>query len=114
MENLDNKEVVNDIILNLKYYINELWKEENLIDISAPSYLTLNSKIKDSNSLTETIEKIKKISLIESYTIEELDNKSVKIKIKFFGKIRVLQERFNENGFQFKISNDEWNLYLNT
>tara|TARA_Y100001970_G_scaffold74701_1_gene94680 strand:- start:15549 stop:16604 length:1056 start_codon:yes stop_codon:yes gene_type:complete len=114
LENLDNKEVVNDIILNLKYYINELWKEENLIDISAPSYLTLNSKIKDSNSLTETIEKIKKISLIESYTIEELDNKSVKIKIKFFGKIRVLQERFNENGFQFKISNDEWNLYLNT
>ena len=114
LKNLENKEATGNIILNLKYYINELWKEENLIDISTPSYLTLNTKIKDSSSLMETIESIKKISLIESYTVEELDNRSAKIKIKFFGKLRVLQERFQENGFEFKILNDQWNLYLNT
>ena len=114
LKNLENKEATGNIILNLKYYINELWKEENLIDISTPSYLTLNTKIKDSSSLMETIESIKKISLIESYTVEELDNRSAKIKIKFFGKLRVLQERFEENGFEFKILNDQWNLYLNT
>ena len=113
LENLDNKEVIDDVILNLKYYINELWKEENLIDISAPSFLTLNTKIKDGSSLMEIIEKIKKTSLIESYTIEKLDSRSAKIKIKFFGNIRTLQERFKENGFELKILNDQWNLYLN-
>ncbi len=112
LENLENKEVIDDVILNLKYYINELWKEENLIDISAPSFLTLNTKIKDGSSLMEIIEKIKKTSLIESYTIEKLDNRSAKIKIKFFGNIRTLQERFKENGFELKILNDQWNLYL--
>ena len=60
----------------------------------------------------EIIEKIKKTSLIESYTIEKLDNRSAKIKIKFFGNIRTLQERFKENGFELKILNDQWNLYL--
>ena len=114
LENLENKEVVSDIILNLKYYINELWKEVNLIDISAPSYLTLNTKIEDDNSLIEIIQNIEKISLIENYNIEELNNQSVKIKIKFFGKIRALQERFEENGFQFQILNNQWYLNLST
>ena len=63
----------------------------NLIDISAPSYLTLNTKIEDDNSLIEIIQNIEKISLIENYNIEELNNQSVKIKIKFFGKITALQ-----------------------
>ncbi len=112
LKDLKNKEVRKDIIANLKYYINELWKEENLIDISAPSYLTVNTKAGDPTSLRSIIEKIKKIGLIESYTVERLDNESAKIKIKFFGNIKNLQNSFRENGFEFKILHDEWSLYL--
>ena len=112
LENIENAEARRDIIVNLKYYINELWKEENLIDISAPSYLTVNAKIRNKSSLIKIIEGIKKISLIDNYEVEKLDNKSAIIKIKFFGKIKNLQDRFKENGFQYEILHDEWNLYI--
>ena len=108
LEDLENKQVINGIIRNLQYYINELWKEENLIDIAAPSYLTINTKINDLASLKKIIDKIKNISLINNYSVEELDNNSAKIKIKFFGKIKNLQNSFIDNGFDFKISNNEW------
>jgi len=112
LEDLENKEVRQDIIRNLKLYINELWKEENLIDISVPSYLTINTKIKDPNALKKIIGNLEKISLIENYTVEQLNNKSAKIKIKFFGKIKNLQNSFRDNGFELKILHNEWNLNL--
>jgi len=110
--NLDSKESRDEIIRDVKYYINELWKEENLIDISIPSYLTVNTEIKDPTTLKKIIEKIKKIGLIENYMVEQLDGKSAKIKIKFFGKIQNLQNSFIESGIEFKILHDEWNLNL--
>ena len=114
LEDKNNLQKRRNIILILKNYINELWKEENLIDISVPSYLTLNTKIDDKFSLNKIIEGLENISLIDSYEVEKLDFKSAKIKIKFFGKIKNLQNRFNESGFRFEILHDEWNLYLNT
>ena len=111
-EKLENKESRNNIIRSAKYYINELWKEENLIDISVPSYLVVNTKIKDSSSLEEIIKIMKKISLIDNHIVQELDSESAKIKIKFFGKIQSLQNSFLRNGVEFKILNDEWNLNL--
>ena len=111
-QNLDTKESRNNIISSVKYYINELWKEENLIDISVPTYLTVNTKIQDSNTLKKIIEKIKNISLIDGYMVEKLDTDLVKIKIKYFGKIQNLQNSFIENGIEFTILHDEWNLNL--
>ena len=114
LDSIENRDSRKDIIKNLKFYINELWKKENLIDISAPSYLTINTRIKDAYSLKKIVEKIREISLIESYAIEQLDNKSAKIKVKFFGKIKSLQNSFRDNGFDFKILHDEWHLSLSS
>ena len=111
-ESLEDKESRNNIIKSTKYYINELWKEENLIDISVPSYLVVNTKIKDPSSLEKIIKIMKKISLIDNYIVQQLDNESAKIKIKFFGKIQNLQNSFLRNGVEFKILHDEWNLNL--
>tara|TARA_Y100001970_G_scaffold15066_2_gene16984 strand:+ start:1581 stop:2621 length:1041 start_codon:yes stop_codon:yes gene_type:complete len=110
IENIENKNVRKEIILNLKNYINELWKEENLIDISAPSYITLNTALDKNETLKNLIEKIKKVTLIESYTINTVDNQSLNIKIKFFGKIKNLQDRFEEIGFKLELINEQWNL----
>ena len=68
-------------------------KKENLIDISVPSYLVVNTKIKIQIS-RKIIKKIKKISLIDNHFVQELDKDSAKIKIKFFGKIQSLQNSF--------------------
>ncbi len=112
VKNLEDKKVREDLIYNLKSYIHDLWKEQNLIDIAAPSYLVVNTPINDPGSLSDVFEKFKQINLITNYYIEELDKDSAKIKIKYLGKIKNLQNSFIENGFRFKISNNEWNLTL--
>ena len=112
IDNLDNEDVRNDIISSLKSYTIELWKEENLIDISTPSFITLNINSKNPKSLKVIIDKIKKINSIDSFSIENFDNNFVKIKIKFFGKIKNLQNNFIENGFDVQFIDDQWNLKI--
>ncbi len=112
IENLENKEARLKVIRSLKFYINDFWKEQNLIDISIPSYLTVRAKIKNLNTLPNIIKKLEKISLISNYNVEVLDKNSVRIKIKYFGKIKNLQDSFISNGFNFKVSHNEWSLVL--
>ena len=112
VQDLAKKEVRENIIINLKSNINDIWKEQNLVDISTPSYLTVNARLKGPGSLINIIEKIKEISLIDYYFVEELDKDSAKIKLKYFGKIKNLQNSFQDNGFEFKVIHNEWSLNL--
>ena len=112
VKNLEDKKVREEIISKLKFSIHDLWKEQNLIDISVPSYLVVNSPIQEPGSLKKIIKKIKQIDLIANYSVEEVDKDSAKIKIKYLGKIKSLQNSLIENGFNFEISNNEWNLTL--
>ena len=112
IDNLNDETIRGDLISNLKSYTIELWKEENLIDIAAPSYLTLNIKIKDEESFKIIIDNIKKINLIDSFSIINFDERSARIKIKFFGKIKSLQNNLIENGFDIQFLDDQWNLKL--
>ena len=114
LDSLDNETVREDIISNLKSYTVELWKEENLIDIATPSYLTLNFEIKNQDSFKTIIDNIKKISSIESFSIQNFDEKSARIKVKFFGKIKNLQNGLIENGFEIQFLDEQWNLRLNS
>ncbi len=114
IDNLDNETIRGDIISNLKSYTIELWKEENLIDIATPSYLTLNIKIKNEESFKKIIDIIKKVNAIDSFSILNFDKKSARIKIKFFGKIKSLQNNLMENGFDVEFLDDQWNLKLSS
>ena len=112
IDNLEKEEVRADIISNLKLYTIELWKEENLIDIAAPSYLTLNVIIKNKDSLKKVIDNVKKVNSVESFFIESFNDSSAKIKVKFYGKVKNLQNSLIENGFEVQFSNEQWNLKL--
>ena len=49
------------------------WKEENLIDIAAPSYITLNVAIKNKDSFKKIINNIKKVNSVDSFLIESFE-----------------------------------------
>jgi len=112
VEDLTNKEVRADIIKSLKININDFWKGQHLIDISMPSYLTFKIKFEKPETLKNVIKRITKINLIDSYIVRELSKNSAKIKIKYLGKIKNLQDELTDNGFEFKILHNEWNLSL--
>ena len=110
MKDLDNKKVREETISKLKSIVHDMWKEQNLVDVSIPSYLTLNVQFKDPYNLGEVISKIKKISIIKSYNIQELNKNNAKIKIKYLGKIKSLENFLIQSGFRLKIQDNKWNL----
>ena len=112
VDNLENEEIRNDIISNLKSYTIELWKEENLIDISTPSFITVSVSSKNPESFKKILDNINKINSVDSFSIENFDNKLIKIKINFFGKIKNLQNSLIENGFEVQFIDGQWNLKI--
>ncbi len=112
VKDLDNKTVRQETILKLKSILHDMWKEQNLIDASTPSYLSLNVQFKEPYNLAEVISKIKKISIIKSHNIQELNKKNAIIKIKYLGKIKSLENFLTQNGFSIKIQDNEWNLII--
>ena len=68
--------------------------------------------MREPSSLINIIEKLKKINLIDNYFVEEMNRDKVKIKLKYFGKIKSLQNSFRDNGFQFEVIHNERNLDL--
>ncbi len=110
VKNLDNNKVREETILKLKSIVHDMWKEQNLIDATTPSYLTLNAQFNEPYNLEEVISKIKKISIIKSYNIQELNKNNAKIKIKYLGKIKSLENFLIQSGFRLKIQDNKWNL----
>ena len=96
----------------MKLFINDIWKEENLVDISIPSYLNVIAKINGPNQLMKITKKLKEIGFIENYTVEEVNTNFAKIKIKYLGNINNLQNSFFENGFDVKIDHNQWTVNL--
>jgi len=113
VKDLENKKVREETILKLKSIVHDMWKEQNLIDASTPSYLTLNVQFYESHNLREVLSKIKKISIIKSHNIQELNKNNAVIKIKYLGKIKSLENFLTQSGFRLKIQDNEWNLIIN-
>ena len=112
MKDLENKKVREETILKLKSIVHDMWKEQNLIDASTPSYLTLNVQFNEPFNFGEVISKIKKISIIKSHNIQELNKNNAKNKIKYLGKIKSLENFLIQSGFRIKIQDNEWNLII--
>ena len=102
----------NLIITEIKNQIHEIWKQQNLIDVRTPSFLNITLDINNKTDLLKLREALKKIDLIESHNVLELNRNYAKIKIKYFGKINKLKIKFNENGITTNIFNDQWKLKL--
>ena len=112
VKNLDEKKVREETISKLKFLIHDIWKEQNLVDASEPSYLTVNIKIENAKKLSQMIKKIENINLIKNFYITEFNKNNAKIKIKYLGKIKSLKNVFLDNGFILRGEDNEWSLIL--
>ena len=101
------------IIETVKAEIEEIWKSQNLIDVRTPSFLNIYFRIKNQNDLLSLTSTLSKIDLIENYQVLELTKKYAKVKIKYFGKISKIKNKFTENDLKVNIINSEWKLSLN-
>ena len=110
--NIVKEDFLNEIIKFSKNEILEIIKSQNIIDVRTPSFLNINLLIKDKKDLLNILKVIKKIDLIDQYYIQELSEKYVKLKIKYYGKINTISKKFITHGVKIKIIDNQWNLEL--
>ena len=103
----------NSLIMNVKDQINQIWKEQNLIDINTPAYLDIIFDIKEINDFLKFRTFLDTLDIIDNYSILEITNKYAKIRMKYKGKISNLREKFLNEKININIENNEWSLSLN-
>ena len=103
----------NSLIVNVKDQINQIWKEQNLIDINTPAYLDIIFDIKKINDFLKFRTFLDTIDIIDNYSILEITNKYAKIRMKYKGKISNLREKFLNEKININIENNEWSLSFN-
>ena len=105
--------MLNSILKDLKFKITDLWKEENLINLLMP----LSIRLQYQHSNLEELDKLRnifyKISIVESYTLEEFNINNSFFKIYYYGNPKKLRSELLKLGYQLKNDQGYWRLYLN-
>ena len=106
--NLNEYAFYKKIIVETKQEISDLVKSQNLIDIKTPSFLKAQLIINKKNNLVELRSRLRKIDSIENIYIQEFNNKSVFIKIKYLGKLDKIIRQLENQKVILKFTNEEW------
>jgi hypothetical protein len=91
-----------------KEEIDQIWKSQNLIDINTPSFLDLFLEIKKPSDYLYFLNIFRSINLIENYSVLEMTNKNVKIRLKYKGKINKLRDKLLVEKIRIKIEDNIW------
>jgi len=112
LNNINNETKLYSILKDLKIQITEIWKEENLINLSIP----LSIKIKFRYTKLQDLDQLKNIfyniSFINNFSLEELDINNSFFKIDYFGNPKRLKIELLK--FDYRLKNDQgyWEIYL--
>ncbi len=110
--NLTDEEFYNKIILDTKNEIIKLVKEQNLIDVSTPSFINTIFKLSKKNNFVELNRRIKKIELIDNVFVQEFNNEYIFLRIKYLGKIDKIINQLNEQNIILKFKGEQWSLKI--
>ena len=111
-DKLKEEEFYKKITKIVKQEIINLVKSENLIDISTPSFLNVKFNITKKNNLIELNSRLKKIDLIEKTYVQEFNNESVYLKIKYLGKLDKIIKRLENQKIILKSIGDQWSIKI--
>jgi len=113
LESMKNQLELNFILKDLKLKISDLWKEENLINLLMPLSIKLKFQHKNLQDLDELRNILKKINIIDNYTLEEFDVNNSFFKIYYYGDPKKLKSQLLKLGYRLKNNQGFWQLYLN-
>ena len=104
---------LNYILKNLKLKIADLWKEENLVNLSMPLLIKLKFQHTNLKNLDKLRNTFYKISIIDNYTLEEFNINNSFFKIHYYGNPKKLKSELFRFGYQLNADQGFWQLYLN-
>ena len=111
INDINNEFNLEKILKDLKKQTTDIWKFENIINISIP----LSIRIRFKNSTSLKIEELKnvlhKISLIDNYSLEEFNVNHSFFKIYYYGDPKKLTSELLKFGYQLKNNQGSWVIY---
>ena len=110
--NLSQDKFYEKIIIEIKNEITNIVKSQSLIDIRIPSFLNAQLNINKNVTLFELNQRVKKINLIENIYVQEFNNKSVLLKIKYLGKLDRIIKLLEEQKIILKLKGDQWSIKI--
>jgi hypothetical protein len=113
LENIKNQLELTFILKDLKLKISDLWKEENLINLLMPLSIKVKFQHKNIQDLDVLRNILKKINIIDNYTLEEFDVNNSFFKIYYYGDPKKLKSQLLKFGYRLKNNQGFWQLYLN-
>ena len=109
----DEVKTYEEATVTLKEEINQIWKGQNLIDVNTPSFLDLFLDVKKINDYLELRSVFDSIDIIEKYSVLEMANEHVKIRLKYKGRLNKLSDKLLEKKINIKIVDNSWRIRVN-
>ena len=109
----DKEKTYREAIVTIKQEINQIWKGQNLIDVNTPAFLDLFLEVEKMNDYLKLSNILDSIDSIENYSVLEMTNKYLKIRLKYKGKVNRLRNKLLENNINIKIIDDIWRAKIN-
>jgi len=109
----DEERTYREAIVTIKQEINQIWKGQNLIDFNTPAFLDLFLEVEEMNDYLKLSNTFDSIDSIENYSVLEMTNKYLKVRLKYKGKVNRLRNKLIENKINIKIIDDIWRAQIN-
>jgi hypothetical protein len=113
IEDINNENNLNFILKDIKLKAIEVWKEQNLINLLMPLSINVLYEHKNIKNFQNLKISLKKISIIDSYDLEEFNIKNSFFKIYYYGNPKKLKSELLKFGYKLKNVEGYWQLYKN-
>jgi len=110
LSDIKNELKLNDILKDLKMQITDIWKKENVINLSSPLLIRIKFQHTNLGDLDKLKNTFYKISIIDNYSLEELNINYSFFKIYYYGNPKKLREELLKFGYQLNNDQGHWGL----
>ncbi len=113
LDDINNETKLYSILKDLKTQITEIWKEENLVNLSIPLSIRIKFRYTKLQDLDQLKNIFYKISFINNFSLEELDTNNSFFKIDYYGNPKRLKTELLKFDYRLKNEQGYWEIYIN-
>jgi len=111
IDNINNKIKMEKILKDLKLKVTDIWRKENVINLSIPLSIRIKFKSKNLKKIDDLKNALYKISIIDSHFLEEVNVNHSFFKIHYYGNPKKLTTALLKFGYELKNDQGNWAIH---
>ena len=112
LNDIKNESKMNIVLKDLKMQVTDLWKEVNIINLSIPLAIKIKFQYEDILEIGKLEDSLKKINIINNFSLDELNINNSLYKIYYFGNPKRLSNELLKFNYKLKNVKGHWELYF--